>query len=147
MKYMDAKLIRQTKAINLNGTSYIWFRLGGNNWFWQIPEKTTQRSTKLMQFNYSHLKILKLEIYCSSLSLVMFFCAHITWWQGFTTLTIQVFSLPFFLNVKSPIFAVSFFEKSPELIIDPKGHLFTKQQNCPASKLCYRQKKYFFEMT
>ena len=49
---------------------------------------------------------------------------HVTWWQQFITLAIHVFSLPFFLNAKSPIFAVGFFEKSPELTKDPKRPLF-----------------------
>ena len=43
--------------INFNGTSYIM-----KNWFEEIPEKTTQHSTKLMQLNYSHLRLLKLKI-------------------------------------------------------------------------------------
>ena len=38
-----------------------------------IPEKTAQHSTKLTQLNYSHLKILKLKIYSSSLFSVMAF--------------------------------------------------------------------------
>ena len=72
-------------------------------------------------FNYSHLKILKLKIYCSSLFLVISFCALMNrFWY------IHVFSLPFFLNTKSQIFPVSFFEKCLELIKDLKGHHFAK---------------------
>ena len=44
----------------------------------QIPEETTQCSTKLIQLNYSYLKILKLKIH--SLFLVTLFCVHVTWW-------------------------------------------------------------------
>ena len=47
-----------------------------NNWFGQIPAETTQYSTKVMQLNYSYLKILKLKI--NSLFLVILFCAHVT---------------------------------------------------------------------
>ena len=65
----------------------------------------------MMQLNYSYLKILKLKI--QSLFLVMLFCAHVTWWKHFNTLPICVFPLPFFLNAKSLIFAVGFFEKPP----------------------------------
>ena len=68
-----------------------------------------------MQLNYSHLKILKLKIYSGSL-FGHTFCVHVTWWQNISTLTICVFSLPFFLNAKFPIFVVSFFEKSPKLV-------------------------------
>ena len=87
----------------------------------KIPEKTARRSTKLMQLNYSHLKICKLKIHSSSLSLslslflVTFFCAHVTWWQDFATLNIRGFSLPFFRNENSPIFTISFFEKKSPL--------------------------------
>ena len=68
--------------------------------------------------NYSLLKILKSKIYFSSLSLflVTFFCVNATWWQDFATFNIRVFSLPFFPNLNSQIFVVSFSEKSPELI-------------------------------
>ena len=45
-------------------------------------------------FNYSHLKILKLEIYFSFLFLVTFFCAHVTWWQDFATLYFRSLSFP-----------------------------------------------------
>ena len=38
--------------------------------------------------------------------MVTLFCAYVTWWQHFTTLVIRVFSLPFFLNAKSTIFAL-----------------------------------------
>ena len=41
---------------------------GRSNWFGQIPEETAQLSTKLMQLNYLHLKILKLKSYSSFLS-------------------------------------------------------------------------------
>ena len=68
-----------------------------------------------MQLNYSYLKILKLKI--NSLFLVTFFCA---------LLDIVFFSLPFFLNAKSQIFAVGFFEKSPELTKDLKWPPFAK---------------------
>ena len=68
-----------------------------------------------MQLNYSYLKILKLKI--NSLFLVMLFCA---------LLAIRVFSLPFFLNAKSPIFAVGFFEKPHELTKDLKRPPFAK---------------------
>ena len=54
-----------------------------NNWFGQITSETPQRSTKLMQLNYSYLKILKWKLH--SLVLLTHFCAHITWWQDFTT--------------------------------------------------------------
>ena len=54
-----------------------------------------------MQLNYSYLKILKLKIH--SLFLVTLFCAHVTWWQHFTTLTIGVFSIPFFLNANPQV--------------------------------------------
>ena len=49
--------------------------------------------TKLMQLDYSHLKILKLEIYssCLSLLLVTLFCVHVTRWQYFAVLTILSF--------------------------------------------------------
>ena len=77
-----------------------------------------------MQPNYSHLKILKLKI--QTLFLVTPFCAQVTWWQHFTTLAIHVFSLSFFLNAKSPIFAFGFFEKPPELTKDLKWSLFAK---------------------
>ena len=84
-------------------------RNGKNLWQWSQLEmrlNTFRRSTIppkqfIMQLNYSHLKILKLKIH--SLFLVTLFCVHITWWQHFTTLAIHVFSLPFFLNAKSPI--------------------------------------------
>ena len=79
-----------------------------------------------MQLNYSHLKILKSKIHF--LFLVTLFCAHVTWWQHFTTLAIRVFSLPFFLNAKSPIFAVGFFEEPPELTKDPNGLLLWNNQ-------------------
>ena len=56
--------------------------IGANNWFGQIPEETTQRSTKLMRLNYSRLKIFKLKTYSSSLSLFghafLCPCAHST---------------------------------------------------------------------
>ena len=68
-----------------------------------------------MQLNYSYLKILKLKI--NSLFLVTLFCA---------LLAIRVFSLPFFLNAKSPIFAVGFFEKPHELTKDLKRPPFAK---------------------
>ena len=58
--------------------------------------------------------------------LFTFFCVHATWWQDFATLTIHVSSLPFFLKAKSPIFAISFFEKSPKQSKDPKGPPFAK---------------------
>ena len=58
MKYFGAKLIRQTNVINFNGSSYLDLDLV-NNWLRQIPEEIAQCSTKLMQLNYSHLKILK----------------------------------------------------------------------------------------
>ena len=54
-----------------------------------------------MQLNYSYLKILKLKIH--SLFLVTLFCAHVTWWQHFTTLAIGVFSIPFFLNANPQV--------------------------------------------
>ena len=38
-----------------------------------LAPNSSQHSTKLMQLNYSHLKILKLNIYSSSLFLVTFF--------------------------------------------------------------------------
>ena len=46
--------------------------------------------------------------------------------DDFTTLVIPVFFLPFFLNAKSPILAIGFFEKTPELTKDPKWPTFTK---------------------
>ena len=44
------------------------------NHIYIYPEKSAQRSTKLMQLNDSHLKIFKLKIYSSSLFLVTLFC-------------------------------------------------------------------------
>ena len=85
-------------------------------------EKTTQRSTKLMQLNYIHIMIFELKIYSSSLFGHIFW-ARVTWWQDFATFIIQVFSLPLFLNAKSPVFVVCFIEKLPELIKDLKGYL------------------------
>ena len=79
-----------------------------------------------MQLNYSYLKILKSKIH--SLFLATPFCAHVTWWQHFTTLAIRVFSLPFFLNAKSPIFAVGFFEEHPERNKDPNSLLLQNNQ-------------------
>ena len=67
-KCIGAKLFRHTNAINFNGISFILFRLGRNSWSGQNSEETPQRSTKLMQLNYLHLKILKLKSYPSSLS-------------------------------------------------------------------------------
>ena len=96
-----------------------------------------------MQPNYSHLKILKLKIYSSSLFLVVF-CAHITWWKDFATLNICVFSLPSFLDTKCPIIASSFFEKCPELIKDSKGPLLqnnkiVKQENFLTGRKIFTQ--------
>ena len=68
-------------------------------------EESVQCSTKLIQLNYSYLKILDLKI--NSLFGHAFLCTH-------------AFSLPFFFIAKSPIFAVSFIEKPPELTKDPK---------------------------
>ena len=72
----------------------------------------------LMQLNYLYLNILKLKI--QFLFLVTIFCAHVTWWQYFTTLAISIFYLPFFINTKSSIFDVGFFGKTPELTKDSK---------------------------
>ena len=41
------------------------YDLEAKNSFGQIPEETTQRSTKLMQLNYSYLTILKLKFILS----------------------------------------------------------------------------------
>ena len=94
----------------------------------KIPEKTARRSTKLMQLNYSHLKICKLKIHSSSLSLSLSLFGHLFLCPCYlmTRFCYLVFSLPFFPNVNFPIFAVSFLEKSPELIKDPKWPHFAK---------------------
>ena len=65
-----------------------------------------------MWLNYSYLKILKLKIYSSFLFLVRFFCAHVTWQQDLATLTVLVFSLPFFLKA-NPKFLLLVSLKSP----------------------------------
>ena len=57
----------------------------------------------------------------------------------FTTLAL-VFSLPFFFNAKSPIFAIVFFEKPPELTTDPKWPL-----DCQVRKVCYRHKNIYLK--
>ena len=64
-----------------------------NNWSGQIAEETAQCSTKLIQLNYSHLKILKLKI--NSLFLVTLFCA---------LLAIPVFSFSLSLSMQNPQF-------------------------------------------
>ena len=69
MKYFGAKLIRQTSASNFNGTSYTWFRYGEITDLAKFLKKP-QCSTKLMQHNYSYLKVLKL---IKSFFLVCFF--------------------------------------------------------------------------
>ena len=51
--------------------------------------------------------------------------------ENSTTLAIHVFSLPFFLNAKSLIFAIGFYEKPPELTEDTKW---------PPSEGIYRHK-------
>ena len=96
-----------------------------------------------MQLNYSYLNILKLKIY--SLISVTLYCVHVTWWKHFTTLAIRVFSLPFFLDAKSPIFAVGFFEKPPELTKDPKWPTFANYADCQARKPCYRHKDIYWK--
>ena len=88
-KYFGTKLIRQTNAINFNRIAFIWFRQRQNKWFGQIPEEIAQRSTKFMQLSYSHLKILKLKIYSSSLSLSRSF-----------SLSSSLFSVPMLLDDK-----------------------------------------------
>ena len=94
-----------------------------------------------MQLNYSHLKILKLKIYSSSLFLVTLFCAHVTWWQNFATShCYHSHFFSFFLNTKFPTSAVGFFEKPPGLTKDLKGPPLAKQQNYHARKLCYKHK-------
>ena len=74
--------------------------------------------------NYSYLKILKLKIH--SIFLVMLFCAHITWWQHFTTLPICVFfSLSF--STQNPQFLSLISVKNPlELTKDLKWSPFAK---------------------
>ena len=61
----------------------------------EIPEKTSQRSTKFMQLNYSHLQILKLKIWSLFGYVFLSTCYLIT---NFCYLTIRVFSLSFFLK-------------------------------------------------
>ena len=39
------------------------YDLDRGEWFSQIPEETTQCSTKLMQLNYSYLKIFKFTLF------------------------------------------------------------------------------------
>ena len=64
----------------------------------------------LMQINYSYVKILKLKI--RSLFLVVLFCAHVIWWQDFTTLVIHAFwSLSFSTQNSTSLLLVSL--KSP----------------------------------
>ena len=107
---------------------YIW----RNNWFGQISEETAQYSTKLMQHKYSYLKILTLKI--TFFFLVTLFCA---------LLAIRVFSLLFFLNAKSPIFAAGFFEEPPELTKDckdPKWPPFPNNQIVKLAKIRQRSK-------
>ena len=68
-----------------------------------------------MQLNYSYLKILKLKIHsffghpflCPCYSMTFYYLSHP-----------RLFSP--FLNASSPIFAVGFFEKPPQLTKDPK---------------------------
>ena len=80
------------KLIQANSVEpHIWFRQGQNNWFGQIPEKTTQHSTKLTQLNYLHLKVLKLKIYSSSLFLVTFFLCSCYLMTGFCYLNHSCF--------------------------------------------------------
>ena len=62
------------------------------------------------------------------LFLVTLSFVHVAWWKDFTTLAICVFSLPFFLNTKSSIFAVGFFEKPCGLIKIQNDLLLQKKQ-------------------
>ena len=58
-------------------------------------------------------------------------------------LAIRVFSLPFFLNAKSPIFAAGFFEEPPELTKDckdPKWPPFPNNQIVKLAKIRQRSK-------
>ena len=78
---------------------------GWNSWFEEIPEETAYHKTKLMQLNYSHLKILKLKVYSSSLFWVTFFfwCAC-SLMIRFCYLKHSCFFSPFLQLCKIPIF-------------------------------------------
>ena len=109
----------------------------GGNWFGQIPEETTQCSTKLMPLNYSYLKILKLKVH--SLFGHAFLCPCYLMTRFYCLSHSCLFS-PFLSQTKSPIFAVGFLGKPPELTKDPKWPTFAKWADCQARKPCYRHK-------
>ena len=93
-------LIWQTNVINFKRTSYTL--LWRDNWFGQVPEETTQCSTKLMQLNYSYLKTLKLKI--NSLFSHTFLCPlrHSGFFSPFSLLTQNPQFLPL-VSLKSPL--------------------------------------------
>ena len=91
-----------------------------------------------MQLNYSYLKILKLKI--DVFFLVTLFCVHVTWWQHFTTLTIGVFSIPFFLNANPQVLLLISVKSSLNWLKIQNGLLLQNNQICQAGKLCYRHK-------
>ena len=87
--------------------------------------KFTLCSIRLMQFNYSQL--FKDSEIKNSLS--FWLCFHVTMLLDDKILLPQsfmFFSLPFFLNPKSPTFEVGCFEKPPELTKGPTWPPFTK---------------------
>ena len=118
------KLIRQTNTINFNGISYTRFRWGWNNWLGQILEETTLCSTKLMQLNYSHLKILKLKIH--SLFGHTFFCpCYLV--TRFYYLSHSCLFLSLSFSMQNPQFLLLVSLKSPlELTKDLKWPPFAK---------------------
>ena len=102
-----------------------------------------------MQLNYWHSDILKLKF---EILLTFKYFETETWksvalsfWSCFfvPTLLDNKILLPFFLDTKSQISAVSFLEKFPELIKDSKGIPFAKWQNCQVRKICYRHKNIY----
>ena len=81
-----------------------------------------------MQLNYSYLKILKLKIYYHFLVMVFLCpCYVMTTYYYLNHLCFSSF-IPFFVNEKSPIFAVGFFEKPPELTKIQNGILLQNNQ-------------------
>ena len=74
MKYIGVKLIRQTNAIISMEPHICDLNKDEMTHLDTFLKKTAQRCNKLMQLNYSCLKILKLKIYSSSLLGHLFLC-------------------------------------------------------------------------